>query len=50
MDVVVTVKRPGYRVMNRRIKRARIPRRHRTTKEEVIEYLRNNFGVNIVKE
>jgi large subunit ribosomal protein L5 len=50
MDVIVTVKRPGYRVMRRRIKRAKIPKRHRTTKEEVIEYLKNNFGVNIVKE
>jgi large subunit ribosomal protein L5 len=50
MDVIVTVRRPGYRVMYRRIKRSRIPERHRTTKEEVIEYLKNNFGVNIVKE
>jgi len=36
--------------MYRRIKRSKIPERHRTTKEEVIEYLKNNFGVNIVKE
>mgnify|MGYP001770721694 FL=1 len=50
MDVIVTVRRPGYRVMIRRIKRSKIPKRHRTTKEEVIEYLKNNFGVNIVKE
>ncbi|BFI73222.1 50S ribosomal protein L5 [Nanoarchaeota archaeon] len=50
MDVIVTVKRPGYRVMIRRIKQSDIPKRHRTTKEEVIEYLKNNFGVNIVKE
>nr|WP_231434470.1 50S ribosomal protein L5 [Candidatus Nanopusillus massiliensis] len=50
MDVIVTVRRPGYRVMYRRIKRSRIPERHRTTKEEVIEYLKNNFGANIVKE
>jgi large subunit ribosomal protein L5 len=50
MDVIVTVRRPGYRVMYRRIRRSKIPERHRTTKEEVIEYLKNNFGVNIVKE
>ena len=50
MDVIVTVKRPGYRVMLRRIKRSKIPKRHRTTKEEVMEFLKNNFGVNIVKE
>jgi Ribosomal protein L5 len=50
MDVIVTVRRPGYRVIYRRIKRSKMPERHRTTKEEVIEYLKNNFGVNIVKE
>ena len=48
MDVIVTVARPGYRVMKRRLKRKTIPKRHRTTKEEVIEFLKKEFGVNIV--
>lgn len=50
MDVIVTVKRPGYRVMWRKYKRSKIPKRHRTTKEEVIEYLKEKFGVNVIKE
>ncbi|MGC9079302.1 MAG: 50S ribosomal protein L5 [Nanopusillaceae archaeon] len=50
MDVVVTVARPGYRVERRKIRAAKIPRRHKTTKEEVIEYLKKNFGINIIKE
>lgn len=50
MDVIVTVKRPGYRIMYRRIKAANIPNRHRTTKEEVIEFLKANFNVNIIKD
>jgi len=47
MDVVVTVSRPGYRVAKRRLKRGKIPKRHRTTKEEVIEWLKEKFGVTI---
>ena len=48
MDVVVTVARPGYRVMKRRYKRSKIPSRHRTTREEVIEWLKKEFGVDVV--
>ena len=47
MDVIVTVSRPGYRVARRRLKRSKIPERHRTTKEEVIAWLREKFGVTI---
>lgn len=50
MDVIVTVKRPGYRVMIRRYKRSEIPNRHRTSKEEVIQFLKEKFNVNVVKE
>ncbi|MEM0374434.1 MAG: 50S ribosomal protein L5, partial [Sulfolobales archaeon] len=48
MDVAITLKRPGYRVMWRRRKRSRIPLRHRVTKEEAMEFLRSNFNVKIV--
>ncbi|MEM0379310.1 MAG: 50S ribosomal protein L5 [Nanopusillaceae archaeon] len=50
MDVCVTVKRPGYRVMYRKIKKAKIPKRHRTTKEEVIKFLEEKFKVKVLKE
>jgi len=49
MDVCVTVRRPGYRVMWRKIKKSKIPRRHRTTKEEVIKFLKEKYGVRIVE-
>ncbi|NOZ88788.1 MAG: 50S ribosomal protein L5 [Crenarchaeota archaeon] len=45
MDVVVTVERPGYRVMRRRRARSRIPRRHRVTREESMVLLHELFGV-----
>jgi len=48
MDVAITLRRPGYRVMYRRRKRSRVPLRHRVTKEEAMEFLKNNFNVKIV--
>jgi large subunit ribosomal protein L5 len=50
MDVCVTVKRPGYRVMYRKIKRSKVPMRHRTNREEVIKFLKEKFGVKIIEE
>ncbi|MHC1579940.1 MAG: 50S ribosomal protein L5 [Candidatus Alkanophagales archaeon] len=51
MDVCVSFKRPGFRITERKIQRKRrIPSRHRVTKAEVIEYLKREFGVEVVKE
>jgi large subunit ribosomal protein L5 len=49
MDVVITLIRPGYRVMRRRRKYTRIPKRHRVTKEEAMEFLKQNFNVAIIE-
>jgi len=49
MDVVITLIRPGYRVMRRRRKYTRIPKRHRVTKEEAKEFLKQNFNVTIIE-
>lgn len=48
MDVCVSLRRRGYRVMRRRRACRKIPRRHLISKEEAIEWLKNNFGVEIV--
>ncbi|MCS7146299.1 MAG: 50S ribosomal protein L5 [Aigarchaeota archaeon] len=45
MDIIVHLARPGLRVSVRRIRRSRIGRRHRLTREEVIEFLKSEFGV-----
>jgi large subunit ribosomal protein L5 len=49
MDVVITLIRPGYRVMRRRRKYTRIPKRHRVTKEEAMEFLKQSFNVAIIE-
>ncbi|MGC8565404.1 MAG: 50S ribosomal protein L5 [Thermoplasmata archaeon] len=49
-DVNVKFKRKGgYRVQNREINSRSIPKRHRVKKEEVIEFMKKNFGIEILE-
>jgi len=45
MDVIVSVKKPGYRVSRRRAAQRRIPTGHRVTREQAISFLQNNYNV-----
>ncbi|MFQ5552780.1 MAG: 50S ribosomal protein L5 [Thermoplasmata archaeon] len=47
MDVSVTLRRPGYRVARRRIRRRRIPHRHRTKPQEAVDYVSAHFEVEV---
>jgi large subunit ribosomal protein L5 len=49
MDVSVALKRAGYRVTRRRIARGKMASRHRLTKEDAVEYVKNKYGVEIVE-
>ncbi|AJF60355.1 MAG: 50S ribosomal protein L5 [Candidatus Diapherotrites archaeon] len=44
-DVLVTLKRPGYRVKRRKIDKRRIPLKHVIPREEAIEFVKQKFGV-----
>jgi len=46
-DVTVVFSRKGKRVKMKKIKQGRYPKRQDVTKEEIIEYLTKNFGVEI---
>lgn len=49
MDIVITIERPGYRIVRRkRCRKKHIPRRHRVSREEAMLYLHREFGVEIV--
>jgi large subunit ribosomal protein L5 len=50
MDVCVTLRKPGYRVKKRRINRAQVGKRQRLTQEEAVEYMRTEFGIDILGE
>ena len=46
-EVMVTFSRPGFRIKQRRLKTSKIPLRHRVKKDEVIEYMKENFKVSV---
>ncbi len=48
MDVCITMERAGYRIKRRRINRKRVPRRHRLTPEETMEFLKSKLNVEVV--
>mgnify|MGYP000119368957 FL=1 len=48
MNVSVFITRPGYRVMYRRRASSKVGRSHRVKKEEAIEFMKSNFGVEVV--
>jgi len=47
LDVCVNLKRKGFRVKERRVKRSKIGGNHLIKKEEVIKFLKENFNVKI---
>jgi len=45
MDVLVTLKRPGFRLKARKVRKKKIPMKHRIDKGEAIEFVSKKFGV-----
>jgi len=45
LQVSVTIERPGFRVKNRKIKRAHIGRGHMMSKEDAIKFIQQEFGM-----
>ena len=48
LDVCVSLCRPGYRIKYRRKARRKIPRAHRITTEEAMEFVKNQFNVELI--
>jgi large subunit ribosomal protein L5 len=48
MDVCVTMERAGYRIKKRRIRRKKVPHRHRLTKEDTMNFLKDKLNVEVV--
>lgn len=46
-EVAVTLQRPGFRIKRRKIKQKKIPKKHRITKDQALEFVKKEFGVNI---
>ncbi len=50
LQVSVTIERPGFRVKNRKIKRAKVGKSHVVSKQDAIDYITREFGVKIENE
>lgn len=48
LDVTVTFSRSGKRVELKKIKRGKIPKRHKISKEEIIKFMEQNFNVRFI--
>ncbi|MBI2523397.1 50S ribosomal protein L5 [Candidatus Woesearchaeota archaeon] len=48
-QVCITLKRKGFRVKNRAIKRAIIPKKHRINKQDAIDFMKNKFNMKIAE-
>ncbi len=48
MDVCVTMTRPGYRVKNRRLRKAKLGSKHLLTPEESVLFIKETLGAEIV--
>ncbi|RLG27194.1 50S ribosomal protein L5 [Methanosarcinales archaeon] len=48
MDILVAVKRPGYRVKRRRVLRSTIPAKHKLKPDDSISYIKERFNVEVV--
>lgn len=47
-DVLVSLERPGFRVKRRKISKQKVPLKHSIKKDEAIDFVKSNFGVEIV--
>ncbi len=48
MNINITLERPGYRIKRRKIKKAKISTLHRISKDESIEYAKNNLNISVI--
>jgi large subunit ribosomal protein L5 len=50
LEVCITFSKSGYRVKKRRIKRAKVGKKHAVTKEEAMEFMKKKFNTQIGEE
>ncbi len=48
MDICVTLERIGYRIKHRKIRRRKIPAKHRIKREEAMEFVKKRFNVEVI--
>ncbi|MBL7100880.1 MAG: 50S ribosomal protein L5 [Nanoarchaeota archaeon] len=46
-DVAVTLKRAGFRIKRRMLKRKKIPKKHKISEEEAMEFMKKEFNIEV---
>ena len=49
MDISVVLRRPGNRITQRSLLKRRIPKSHRVGRDEAIQYMKDNFQIEVVQ-
>jgi len=49
MDISVTMKRSGARIAKRKLHRSKIPNRNRLTPEEIKDYIKSQFNIEVIE-
>ena len=49
MDISVVLRRPGNRITQRALLKRRVPKSHRVDREEAIQYMKDNFQIEVVQ-
>jgi large subunit ribosomal protein L5 len=50
LQASITLGRPGFRVKRRKLLKRTIPKDHRISREEAVEFMKKNFGVKLNEE
>jgi large subunit ribosomal protein L5 len=46
-EACVTIERPGFRIKKRKLMKRKMPAKHRVSKEEAIQFVKDTFGVKV---
>ena len=49
-EVCVTLERPGFRIKKRKIHKKKLPKKHKITKKDAIEFMKKDFGIKLGEE
>jgi large subunit ribosomal protein L5 len=47
LEVCVTLEKPGFRIKRRMLEKKKIPKKHVISKEEALEFMKNEFNINV---
>lgn len=50
LQATITLKRPGFRIKDRKLLKRKIPKKHKISRDEAIDFMIKNFGVKINEE